>query len=433
MVLALVSVVLVYVLTLGDLRRFHGAAEQHGQLAALACALMALNGRRQWWVRPRTDDWAANWLMARADEATWVRMMGMRSDTFDMLLQHIEPHIARRDTNYRAAIPAYVRLGATLRFLRTGDSYVTLSALFGIGETTLGEIVPEVCGVIYRQLYHKLIGWPTDAAGTIRIMNAFAARAGLPNVVGAVDGVHIPVLMPACVTDRSLYIDRTGDTSVVFLAVCDADGRFLNVVGAMPGSTNDMRLMRNAALSRRSVARALTVGGMQGYLVGDSGFKLTSWCITPYDRRGGVVVSQSERRFNYRHSKTRVVIEHAFGQLKGRFRCLLKRLDCQPMHWVPIFMSCCILHNLCSMQREPFLNEWALGQGAWHQAFLAHEQARAVAFLHNDDGIAEMEEDEMVLHQNAFAGYVNLDALPGVGADAQQRRRDAIKSYVLAL
>ena len=34
-----------------------------------------------------------------------------------------------------------------------------------------------------------------------------------------------------------------------------------------------------------------------------------------------------QKRFNYRLSKAKVVVEHGYGRLKGMWRCLLKRLD----------------------------------------------------------------------------------------------------------
>jgi len=41
------------------------------------------------------------------------------------------------------------------------------------------------------------------------------------------------------------------------------------------------------------------------------------------------------------------VIEQAFGMLKGRWHCLLVKLD-ESVDKVPLpFIACCILHNIC--------------------------------------------------------------------------------------
>ena len=52
------------------------------------------------------------------------------SSDFDFLLNKIEDKVSRINTNYHDSIPASVRFALTLRFLATGDSYVSLMYLF---------------------------------------------------------------------------------------------------------------------------------------------------------------------------------------------------------------------------------------------------------------------------------------------------------------
>ena len=54
----------------------------------------------------------------------------------------------------------------------------------------------------------------------------------------------------------------------------------------------------------------------------------------------------------------RFVVEHAFGRLKGRWRCLLKRNDTTMKYIFQQTAACCILHNLCEMQEEEFEEDW---------------------------------------------------------------------------
>ena len=53
-----------------------------------------------------------------------------------------------------------------------------------------------------------------------------------------------------------------------------------------------------------------------------------------------------------------MAVENAFGRLKGRWRCLLKRNDNNLQHVPNIIASCCILHNLCEVWGEAFDDSW---------------------------------------------------------------------------
>lgn len=51
-------------------------------------------------------------------------------------------------------------------------------------------------------------------------------------------------------------------------------------------------------------------------------------------------------------------MEHAFGHLKSRFRCLLKCLDVTVAKANNVIIACCILHNLCKVNGDEYLEAW---------------------------------------------------------------------------
>ena len=64
------------------------------------------------------------------------------------------------------------------------------------------------------------------------------------------------------------------------------------------------------------------------------------------------ILSNEQKAFNYRLSRARVVVEHTYGRLKGRWHCLLKRLDVN-INYVPVLLTaCCVLHNICEVRGE---------------------------------------------------------------------------------
>ena len=56
----------------------------------------------------------------------------------------------------------------------------------------------------------------------------------------------------------------------------------------------------------------------RGYLLGDAGYGITPFLMTPFEN----AQSELEKNFNKKHAKNRVIVEHAFGQLKRRFPIL---------------------------------------------------------------------------------------------------------------
>ena len=92
------------------------------------------------------------------------------------------------------------------------------------------------------------------------------------------------------------------------------------------------------------------------HIIGDSAFELSMHMLVPYR---GTNLNRRQIKFNTVLSKTRVVIENAFGLLKGRFR-RLKYIDSN-LENIPLIIQCaCILHNFTLqyiIDEQEFLND----------------------------------------------------------------------------
>ena len=63
-----------------------------------------------------------------------------------------------------------------------------------------------------------------------------------------------------------------------------------------------------------------------------------------------------------------MVVENAFGRLKGRWRCLLKRMDFKLIN-VPLVVAACVtLHNYCEVSSDACLQEWEVPSEPSHHS-----------------------------------------------------------------
>lgn len=94
-------------------------------------------------------------------------------------------------------------------------------------------------------------------------------------------------------------------------------------------------------------------------LLGDQAYPLLSWLMKGYHDNGHL--TREQRHFNNRLSRARTTVDCAFGRLKGRWRCLLKKMDVSISRVPTIVSGCCVLHNLCESQGDEFLEDWMEG------------------------------------------------------------------------
>ncbi|KAF2880995.1 hypothetical protein ILUMI_25211, partial [Ignelater luminosus] len=71
-------------------------------------------------------------------------------------------------------------------------------------------------------------------------------KAGIPNVIGCIDGSHIKIDKP---TERSVdYINRKGYHSIVLQGLYNEHLNFIDIFIGYPGLVHDARVFRNSSL-----------------------------------------------------------------------------------------------------------------------------------------------------------------------------------------
>lgn len=89
-------------------------------------------------------------------------------------------------------------------------------------------------------------------------------------------------------------------------------------------------------------------------ILGHSAYAVSEGLMKPYTDHGNLTLDES--RFNIKHSTSRVVVENAFGRLKGRFRSISKRLDLSVENFCNVITACCVLRSYCLFFDDQWLN-----------------------------------------------------------------------------
>ena len=274
----------------------------------------------------------------------------MSSERFEHLLSLVGPLIRKEDTQFRKSISPEERLAVTLRFLASGDAQQSLSFSFRIGKSTLSKVISETCEMIHECLKGTFLRPPETEEEWDKIAQSFEELWNMPNVIGSIDGKHIRIQCPKL--SGTQFYNYKGFFSVVLLAVCDANYCFTLFDLGQYGSNNDSGILSNSVMGDllengklkipKGKVISENVGVLPYYLLGDEIFPLKTWLMRPYP---GSQSEETQKVYNYRHSRARRVIENAFGILSARWRIFHKPIRASIDNVEKYTLACLSLHN----------------------------------------------------------------------------------------
>ena len=89
------------------------------------------------------------------------------------------------------------------------------------------------------------------------------------------------------------------------------------------------------------------------FLIGDKAYVNQNRLIAPFKDNGHLSVE--DKHFNRRLSSARILIEHANGLLKNRWRILRDKCPMTRTDLLPFYVdACCIFHNICLKENDEF-------------------------------------------------------------------------------
>ena len=168
--------------------------------------------------------------------------------------------------------------------LATGCGYRTLQELFGVGMSTACTIFHEFVTAVNVALGPQYLTRPSGDE-FVRIVQGFQNKRGFPQCGGAIDGTHIPIIVPK--DKRNDYYNRKGWYSMVMQAVCDHRYRFYDIERGWPGKVHDARDLRNSKIFEDGEAGKLFPNRLEHIgtvdvnicLIGDPAYPLLLWIM----------------------------------------------------------------------------------------------------------------------------------------------------------
>lgn len=298
--------------------------------------------------------------VVKMDDSKFKENFRLNKAAFQKVCEKVR-QIEKSDNNMRLCIPLKKRVAIALYALGSSTEYRTVARLFGVGRSTVGEIVLDFCNAVCKNLADCINSYPPSPEEVKKNVQGFA-QLGFPQCFGAVDTCHIKVRPKK--EDADDYCNSEGWYSVILLASCDYSSKFTYIHVGSTGRNNDSHIFENSSLKifheRSEIfpqnSRIIGDINVPVLLIGDSAFKLSHYMMKPFPYSPNQ--PPLEKTFNFRLSKCRKVIENAFGELKARFRKIGRGLPVAPKNVIVIIHACCILHNFLKMENDDIPSSW---------------------------------------------------------------------------
>ncbi|KAJ8909482.1 hypothetical protein NQ315_015412 [Exocentrus adspersus] len=221
---------------------------------------------------------------------------------------------------------------ATLELIENLEMFVDNNA-------TRRDAVPFNLQVLVSLIFYAHGGYQTTVGNDF---NLGMSQPAVSRIINKISNLITTHLLPTYIT-FPINVDQVG--RVIEGYIFDSNLTILNVNARYPGAVHDAAIWEGSTIHRH-LKRKYQEGTSNNYLLGDSGYPLQPWLMTPLP---DALPNTPEAVYNERHIRTRNVAERGFGVWKVRFRCLRKDRVLHYSHAAAarIIYACGVLHNIC--------------------------------------------------------------------------------------
>ena len=252
-------------------------------------------------------------------------------------------------TGRNHVLSVMLQVCVTLHFMATGSFLTVIGDVHGINKSTVSRTIIKVVNALCN-CPELRIKFPMTMNEVVNVKNGFAQK-GFPNTIGVIDGTHVRIKSPSYLLERN-YVNRKLQHTINCQIICDSQYTILNFIAKWPGSTHDAFMWEQSQICQGFRDGILT----DGWLLGDSGYPLQPWLLTPVTNPA----TAAERHYNTSFKQVRSIVERCIGILKSRFCSIDQssgKLLFSPPKCCKVIIAAGILHNLAQKQRLPILEE----------------------------------------------------------------------------
>lgn len=165
-------------------------------------------------------------ILLKADEPRFREAFRVSKQLFKDICDAVRSKLEPLPNFLSKKVPCSVekQVGMTLYKLASCAEYRAVGDVFGVHKSTVHKHFYRAINAINSTLMKKFIEMP-NAQACEGISNRFLALCGIPQIIGCIDGSHIPILAPS--EGRKDFVNRKSWTSLVLQAVVDDSCKYV--------------------------------------------------------------------------------------------------------------------------------------------------------------------------------------------------------------
>ncbi|KMQ86912.1 nuclease harbi1, partial [Lasius niger] len=211
----------------------------------------------------------------------FIKVFRLSKDVVHYLCNALQPTLQRKRTN---GLHVTTQVLAALRFFAIGSYQKGIGNdyLVSISQPATSRAIKAVTIGITEILANEWIQFPRTEEKRAALKRRFQEERNFKGVIGCIDCTHFAIVKPK--EHEEAYVNNKGFHSINVQAIVSHDLEILNINARFLGTVHDAFIWRYSTI-RDEMIRLYNSGNRSTWLLGDAGYCLESWLMTPMHQK----------------------------------------------------------------------------------------------------------------------------------------------------